>query len=152
MATAHLIVAPLNTEDAFAARQLLVAGLTERWGTYDATLNPDIEDFPGSYTDSVVLVAKQAGEVVGIGTLRPIDRGRSEVVRMSVAAARRRSGVGSLILSNLLRTAREQGVHEVSLETTSSWSSAVKFYTRHGFVKTHEQDGNSYFCLKPSEA
>jgi ribosomal protein S18 acetylase RimI-like enzyme len=152
MATVQVTVAPLNSADSSTVRKLLVAGLTERWGTYNAALNPDIEAFPGSYGDAVVMVAKQAGVVVGTGTLRIINAGQAEVVRMSVAAAARRAGVGSLILSNLLRLAQEQGAHEVILETTSSWSSAVKFYTRHGFVKTHEQDGNSYFCLKPSEA
>ena len=152
MATVQVIVAPLKAEDVPAARQLLIAGLTERWGSYEAKFNPDIEDFPGSYDESVVLVAKLADAVVGTGAIRRTGPGQAEVVRMSVASSNRRTGVGSLILSNLLRLAREQGFHEVSLETTSSWTSALEFYTRHGFVKTHEQDGDSYFRFKPSEA
>ena len=152
MATVQLIVAPLKREDTPAARELLIAGLTERWGSYEARFSPDIEGFPASYDDSVVLIAKRAGEVVGTGALRPTGPGQAEVARMSVASSNRRTGVGSLILSNVLRVAREQGLHEIGLDTTSSWSSAVEFYTRHGFIKTHEQDGNSYFRFKPSEA
>lgn len=151
MATLQVVVAPLETEDAFAVRQLLIAGLTERWGSYEAKFNPDIEGFPASYEDSFVLVAKRAGEVVGTGTLRPTGARRAEVVRMSVAASSRRTGIGSLILSHLLRLARERAVHEVCLETTSSWSSATEFYVRHGFVKTHEQGNDSYFAYKPGE-
>ena len=152
MPTAQVIVAPLKTEDAFVVRELLVAGLTERWGSYEAGFNPDIEGFPASYEDSFVFVAKQSGVVVGTATLRPIGAGRAEIVRMSVAASSRRTGVGSLILSHLLGLARERAVHELCLETTSSWSSAIKFYARHGFLKTHEQGGNSYFLLNPGEA
>ena len=133
-------------------RQLLIAGLTQRWGSYEASFNPDIEGFPGSYDDSFVLVAKQAGVVVGTGTLRQTGASRAQIVRMSVAAPSRRTGIGSLILSHLLEFARERAVHEVCLETTSSWSSAIKFYARHGFLKTHEQGDDSYFLFKPGEA
>ena len=152
MATPQVTVAPLKTEDASAVRQLLIAGLTERWGSYEASFNPDIEDFPGSYDDSCVLVAKQAGLVVGTGTLRQTGASRAEIVRMSVAASSRRTGIGSLILSHLLEFSRERAVHEVWLETTSSWSSAVKFYALHGFLKTHEKGDDSYFLFNSGEA
>ena len=133
-------------------RQLLIAGLTQRWGSYEASFNPDIEGFPGSYDDSFVLVAKQAGVVVGTGTLRQTGASRAEIVRMTVAASSRRTGIGSLILRHLLEFACERAVHEVCLETTSSWSSAIKFYARHGFLKTHEQGDDSYFLFNPGEA
>ena len=152
MATPQVSVAPLKTEDASAVRQLLIAGLTERWGSYEASFNPDIEGFPGSYADTLVLVAKQAGVIVGTGTLRQTGASRAEIVRMSVAASSRRTGIGSLILSDLLKFARKRAVHEVSLETTSSWSSAIKFYVRHGFLKTHEQGDDSYFLFNSGEA
>ena len=109
MATPQVIVAPLKTEDASAVRQLLIAGLTERWGSYEASFNPDIEGFPGSYADPFVLVAKQGSVVVGTGTIRQTGASRAEIVRMSVAASSRRTGIGSLILSHLLEFARESG-------------------------------------------
>jgi GNAT superfamily N-acetyltransferase len=152
MVAGQVIVALLKTEDTAAVRELLVAGLKERWGTYDPRLNTDIESFPQSYEDSFVLVAKRANIVVGTGTLRPTGPNRAEVVRMSVASSSRRIGTGSLILSHLLQLAWEHSVQEISLETTSSWSSAVSFYTRHGFIKTHEQGDDSYFVYKPGAA
>lgn len=144
-----VIVAPLKTEDAPAVRQLLIAGLKERWGTYEPRFNPDIETFPESYEGSVILVAKSAGVVVGTGTLRRNTDGQAEVVRMSVASPSRRAGIGSLILSHLMQHAHQRAEHEVVLETTSSWASAIAFYTRHGFIKTHEQGGDTYFRYKP---
>ena len=147
MASPQVIVVPLKTEDTSAVRQLLIAGLTERWGSYEASFNPDIEGFPGNYADPFVLVAKQAGVVVGTGTIRKTGASRAEIVRMSVAASSRRTGIGSLILSQLLEFARERAVQEVCLETTSSWSSAIQFYARHGFLKTHQQGDDLYFLF-----
>jgi ribosomal protein S18 acetylase RimI-like enzyme len=140
-----VIVAPLNTEDVAAVKQLLVAGLSERWGSYEPTYNPDIEAFPSSYSNSLILVAKSELGVVGTGTLRPISARQAEVVRMSTCPRSRRNGVASKILTLLLEHARTTGVQEVVLETTSSWASAIAFYTKHGFAKTHEQNGDTHF-------
>lgn len=141
-----VIVAPLSSEDVPAVKQLLIAGLSERWGEYGPRYNPDIEAFPSSDSGSLVLVAKSVGLVVGTGTLRPISARQAEVVRMSTAPSSRRSGVASTILSLLLAHARATGVSEVVLETTSSWASAIAFYTKHGFAKTHEHDGDTHFA------
>lgn len=140
-----LIVAPLAPEDAPAVRRLLIDGLTERWGSYDASRNPDIGSFPPAGPDTSIVVARLAGQVVGTGTLRLVGPGRAEIVRMSVAAAHRRAGIGKAILDRLLDIARERGASKVCLETTSSWTSAIRFYSRHGFRKTHEEGGDTYF-------
>lgn len=145
MRNSQVTIARLKAEDASCARQLLVDGLTERWGTYEARFNLDIEMIPLSCKTSFFLVAKLSGQVVGTGILKPVYSERGEICRMSVAQSHRRLGIGSLILSHLLDLARELGMREVCLETTSSWESAVKFYARHGFRKTHEEGGNSYF-------
>jgi ribosomal protein S18 acetylase RimI-like enzyme len=140
-----VVVAPLNAEDTAAVRQLLIDGLSERWGAYDPRFNPDLEAFPQSYLGSLILVAKTAGAVVGTGTLRSISSHRVEIVRMSTAASSRRTGVASAILQQLLEHARAVGAQEVVLETTSSWASAVAFYTKHGFAQTREQGGDTHF-------
>ena len=145
MFNSQVIIGRLKTEDASCVRQLLIDGLTERWGTYEAHFNPDIKTIPFSYEESSFQVAKLSGQVVGTGILKPIGSDRGEICRMSVASLYRRSGIGSLILSHLIGLAREKGMREVCLETTSSWESAVMFYSRHGFRRTHEAGGNSYF-------
>lgn len=149
-ATAVTIVR-MRPDHCAAVRQLIVDGLTERWGRYDANFNPDIESFPTAYVDSTTLVALRLEQVAGTGTLIPSCDGRAEIVRMSVARNSRRSGIGSLILIQLINIAREQGMREVVLETSSSWASAIEFYLRCGFRKTHESGGDTYFVysLKP---
>jgi GNAT superfamily N-acetyltransferase len=143
-----VVVQPLSPADVSGVRDLLIAGLTERWGVYERSLDPDIERFPLGCATCVVLVAKSAGTVVGTGTLRPLDPGCAELVRMSVADTRRRTGIGRLILNQLLLSARERSVATVRVETTAGWSSAVRFYLRHGFVKTHERGDDWYFAMR----
>jgi len=145
------VVAALQFEDIPAVQALLIAGLTERWGHYDASRNPDISSFRVAYGDGA-LVAKERGRVVGTATLRPLRPGTAEVVRMSVAAPLRRHGIGSLLLSQLLEQARERGMKEVVLETTTTWTSAVAFYSKQGFRKTHVAGSDTYFALTLSEA
>ncbi len=140
-----VVVAPFNSQDAVAVKRLLIAGLSERWGQYEPRFNPDIETFPSTHSDSLVLVAKLEGVVVGTGALRPINSNQSEIVRMSTAQGNRRTGVASQILKVLVQHARHNGSNKVLLETTSSWVSAVAFYVKHGFIFSHERDGNSHF-------
>jgi GNAT superfamily N-acetyltransferase len=143
-----VVVSPLKAEDAAAVRQLLIDGLSERWGAYEARFNQDLETFPRSYSGSLILVAKTAGAVVGTGTLRSISPYRAEIVRMSTAPSSRRTGVASAILKHLLDHAHTVGAHEVVLETTTSWASATAFYAKHGFARTHEQGGDTHFILR----
>jgi len=149
MVNFNVVVAPLNSEDISAARQLLIDGLEERWGSYTAHFNPDVEAFPATYDAALVLVAKESDRIIGTGTLKLLEPHRAEIVRMSVTRAHRRSGVGSRILGDLLNLARQHGVREVVLEITSTWDSAMSFYVQQGFRRTHEQDGNTYFSYMP---
>ena len=134
--------------DTSAVREIIVAGLTERWGTYDRHLNPDLEDFTNFYSACVVLVAERKRRIIGVGVLQPTSGSAAQVVRMSVAHDCRRQGIGTLVLHRLLQEASDRGLSEVSLETTASWSSAVEFYEHRGFVRTKILNGNQYFALR----
>lgn len=143
-----IVITPLSAADAVAVQQLLIAGLTERWGHYVPNLNPDIEALPRVSPGSLTLVAKVDGVLVGTGTLRPLVGGRGEIVRMSTALNHRRTGIATSVLKELMAHAQATGMQEIVLETTSSWESAMAFYTLHGFVKTHELAGDSHFTLR----
>lgn len=134
--------------EADAVLALIVAGLTERWGEYAPGANPDLDDFPACYAGSVILVAVQEGRLVGVGILRPLGPASAEIVRMSVAAARRREGVGSRILRELRDVAAARGLARISLETTASWDSAVRFYESRGFARTRVEGGDQHFELR----
>jgi ribosomal protein S18 acetylase RimI-like enzyme len=147
----RLRIDPLILADVPAVRALLVAGLTERWGGYEPRFNPDIEALGQRFDGRLTLVARQAGTIVGTGALRPVGAGRFEIVRMSVAGEHRRQGIGAQLLAALLAAARQRGAHELVLETTRSWQSAIDFYERHGFRRTHD-DGDDAWFVRPLDA
>jgi ribosomal protein S18 acetylase RimI-like enzyme len=138
-------IQPMVSGEVAQVRAILIAGLTERWGRYDAGFNPDIEAFPESYRDALTLVARDVTGPVGTGTLKFIGQGQAEIVRMSVAHTHRQRGIGGDILSALLEAAQSRGYQSVVLETTSVWVSAVNFYLSHGFRKTHERGDDTFF-------
>ncbi len=128
--------------DTAAVRALVLAGLEQHWGVVDATLNPDLDDLPGAHPGSRTVVAVDVdGRVIGTGTVVPRDASTAEVVRMSVDAGCRRSGVGRAVLDELVATAERWGTERVVLETTATWTDTIAFYERNGFRVTHHDDG-----------
>jgi GNAT superfamily N-acetyltransferase len=140
------ILLALPTEYA-AIRILIIQGLTQRWGSYDAGFNPDLEDFAKSYSQATVLIAKSGDQIIGCGVLVKDTDAVGRIVRMTVCADRQRTGVGRKILNALLAAARDAGYEEVLLETTSTWESAVAFYTACGFVSVTVENGDRHFRL-----
>ncbi len=127
------------------AKALILAGLEEHWGTLDPTLNPDLNEIAAHYADGVFLVAERGAEIVGTGALLPEDERTGRIVRMSVAGAARRQGLGSRILAQLVDHARARGYRRLVLETTSTWDDAVSFYRHHGFRVVGTRDGDTHF-------
>lgn len=79
------------------------------WDVIDPALNPDLVDIRKSYTAGRTVVARLDEVIAAMGTVISRDPGVAEIVRMSVRKAVRRSGVGSLIVSELVLTARAWG-------------------------------------------
>jgi len=142
-----ITILPFQPEDQPAVRALILAGLAEHWGTLDPALNPDLEDIASSYASALFLVAWQGSRIVGTGALVPRPQAAAEIVRMSVAPALRRQGIGRSILQSLCDHARLQGLRQIILETTATWQDAIAFYQRFGFHITHYLDGDVYFAL-----
>jgi GNAT superfamily N-acetyltransferase len=132
----------LAPDDAEAVKALILAGLAQHWGTMDESLNPDLDDLAAAHPGSRTVVAcDREGRIIGTGTVIPRDATIAEIVRMSTDAAWRGRGVGRLVLSELVATARSWGAARVVLETTATWTATVAFYERHGFRVTHHEDG-----------
>jgi GNAT superfamily N-acetyltransferase len=143
-----LTIRILDPDDQPAARALVLAGLAERWGWLDESLNPDLDDIAASYSDGVFLTAWLNGDLVGTGALTPEEEdGVWRIERMSVAALHRRRGIGSRLLHRLLAEAATRGARRVVLETTSTWTDAVTFYQRHGFQIEAHRDGDTHMTL-----
>ncbi len=134
-------------EELPAVRALIVAGLTQRWGSYLQSANPDLAAFERTYANASVIAAKRAGEVVGCGILVAEAPGIARIVRMSVAADLQRTGIGGKVLRALLDRAVQLGYSRVVLETSADWHSAVGFYKHYGFVPTEQRDGDQHFAF-----
>jgi len=57
----------------------------------------------------------------------------------------RRAGIGTQIIDHLLNHARQKKYSKVVLETTDTWSDAISFYQKHGFVIEGHRDGDVHF-------
>ena len=134
-------VRELRPELADAARSLVLAGLGEHWGHVDPALNPDLDDLSATYAAGSVLVACDGERVVGTGTIVPRGHRSAEIVRMSVAPAYRRTGLGRRLVLELVERARGWGMDRVVLETSAHWTDVVEFNRRCGFVQAHFEDG-----------
>ena len=130
-------IRPFRVEDQKKARQLILEGLGEHFGTINEELNPDLDSISASYADDLFLVAEQAGVIVGCGALIYEGDGIARVQRMSVLRTLRRQSIAGAILDRLIAEARLRSCWRVVLET-GFWEDSVGFYTSRGFVATSQ--------------
>ena len=143
-------VRPFAADDHVAVRELILAGMRERWGdTYEPSANPDLDDIIATYVDrgADVGVIEIAGRIVATGTLVPLDHGTGQIVRMSVDALHRREGLARQVVEELLRRGRERGMVEVVVLTDTPWASARALYRACGFVETGQDDTDTHYSL-----
>jgi len=124
--------------------------LAQRWGSTMIVTR-------GRFCDAASLAAlvavettsEQAPERVGLMTYR-LDRGGLEVVTLD--ALRIGAGIGTALLSNGVRIARDAGAARVWLITTNDNLRAISFYERLGFrvIAVHEGAVDLARLLKPS--
>ncbi len=134
-------------EDQEPVRSLVLAGLREHWGQLDESMNPDLLDIHAAYAQGTFLVAWSGEQIVGTGAFIPCSADTVEIVRMSVAKAWRRQGIGRKILAALCRSAYQAGYQVAILETTTTWQDAISFYEHFGFRRTHKVGDDVYFRL-----
>lgn len=121
---------PLSSED--AARE---AGDPVYLEAFDAV---------AASPDSTLLVAEQAGEVVGtlqvtlIPGLAARGRRRAKFESVHVAPERRGLGIGAAMIAFALDFARSNGAGLVELSSNKSRTDAHRFYRNLGFDQSHE--------------
>ena len=130
-----------------AARELVLAGLIERWGYPDVSKNPDLDDIAVRYAQATFLVVYLGAQLLGTGAIVHESEGVCRIVRMSVASHVRRQGIGKRILESLCLHAEAAGYRQVVLETTATWHDAIRFYERSGFRRLGQRDGDEHFVL-----
>jgi putative acetyltransferase len=78
---------------------------------------------------------RDGGSVVGCGAIKRLDERHAEVKSMRTAAARKRSGIASLVLGHIVDESRRLGYTRLSLETGSDdfFAPARRLYEKFGF-------------------
>jgi ribosomal protein S18 acetylase RimI-like enzyme len=92
------------------------------------------------------LIGMFDGHLVGMGGVRPNDRGQAEVLRVRVHPAVRRRGVGRALMTALEARAAQLRLVEMHLDTATNQPEAMAFYRRLGYreVGREHQPGWSW--------
>ena len=123
----------LDAPDAFGATyEAESADPEQEWRDWAASASEGPTHF-------VAVAADDAWHGLAMGSRWPDDPEPAHVYAMWVARDRRRVGVGSELLSAVLRWAREAGARTIELRVTESNAAAVRFYEGCGFVPTGER-------------
>ena len=136
--------------DQRALRLLILEGLRERWGqAFDASVNPDLNDFVANYLGrgAEIAVIESEGKIVATGTLVAHDHRNGQIVRMSVSSAHRRQGYARSIIDELVRRARRRCMTEVMVLTDTPWTSAVELYRACGFTELGSDGTDTHFVM-----
>lgn len=84
--------------------------------------------------DTLFLTAEENGEIAGYcGLVMVPDEG--DITNVSVARDKRRRGIGTLLLQELIRRAGEAGVAKLYLEVRESNQAAIALYESLGFQR-----------------
>jgi len=142
-------IRPFRPTDQSAAQQLILDGLQEHWGTLDPTLNPDLNDITASYLQAghAFFVVEEDGALIGTGGLLNEAPGVGRIVRVSVSPAQRRRGLGRAISEFLITNARQRGCHTLLVETTDTWTAAIRLYETCGFTPYAWRDGDVHMKM-----
>lgn len=145
-----VVIRAFEPGDQAAVRDLVLAGLAERWGpAFDPARNTDLDDMAASYLSrgGEIVVAVEGGSIVATGTLVPDGPRQGRIVRVSVDANRRGEGLGRRVVAELVRRAGELHMHHVVASTDTPWLSAVALYRSCGFAELGRDDVETHFGL-----
>jgi len=120
------VIRPARTQDVRAIRRLIdeYSGDGHLLAKAAVTLFEDIQEF---------VVAEVDGTVVGCGALHVMWEDLAEVRTLAVAGTHLRSGIGSMIVTDLIARARNVGVRRLFCLTFM-----VGFFAEHGFCEIDE--------------
>lgn len=122
--------------DQDAIWQLHVDGLKQTGSWIDnRKYDQDVLNIKETYLDNggEFFVALLDDKVVGMGGFSKIDDQTAEVRRMRVNVDYQGQGIGSSILENLIKKAKELGYKKLELDTTENMLAAQRLYEKFGF-------------------
>jgi ribosomal protein S18 acetylase RimI-like enzyme len=125
-----------SPEDVTAARTLFVEyGKSLGFDLGFQDFESELRDLPGDYAPpgGMLLLAREAGVVIGCVALRPIDGSICEMKRLYVAPSGRGKGVGRALVREIVTAARSLGYRRIRLDTVPSMTAARALYRSFGF-------------------
>jgi GNAT superfamily N-acetyltransferase len=142
-------IRPLRKGEQEAARRIILDGLGEHFDHLNESCNRDLEDIAASYLAAghPFLVAEADGRLIGTGAMviEPGNCGR--IVRLSVAHAYRRQGIGRALVASLVDLALPSGLARLWVETNDDWAEAIGLYLHCGFREFSRDAGSVYLEL-----
>jgi N-acetylglutamate synthase-like GNAT family acetyltransferase len=124
--------------DQASVRDLVLAGMRERWGdAFDPAANVDLDDIWTYYVSerrAEVVVCEEEGAIVATGTLLPVDGQSGQLVRIAVIRQQRRKSIAAAIVKELQRRARQNEMKTLLVTTDLPWTDAVALYRACGFA------------------
>src|SRR3984893_14922503 len=96
----------------------------------------ELASLPGKYappTGDLILACAPSGDALGCVAVRPLEgTAVCEMKRLYVRPAARRLGVGTALVTAIIRSAEELGYAAMKLDTLPSMPEALALYTRYG--------------------
>lgn len=96
----------------------------------------EFADLPGKYAapEGRLLLAQEAGAVLGCAALRRVDESTCEMKRVYVRPAARGRNLGRLLVEAILREAKLAGYARICLDVLPEFTAAQQLYAAMGFV------------------
>jgi GNAT superfamily N-acetyltransferase len=129
-----VLIRSFQPTDQYETKNLIEAGLKERFQPCVEEYNLDLDDLEHSFL--VLLVAISEDQVVACGGLKLESDGTLHISRMCTKLKFRRHGLAQLTLEHLIKEARDRGFQRLLLETNIAWGNAIRVYEKVGFTKT----------------
>lgn len=80
----------------------------------------------------ITRIAEEEGEVIAYFNIRILGE-EAELMRIAVRKEKRKSGMASLLMDQLLSLCKKRGAKRISLEVRESNEAAIRLYQKHGF-------------------
>ncbi|WP_371802475.1 GNAT family N-acetyltransferase [Candidatus Lokiarchaeum ossiferum] len=140
-------ILPVSDTTVNSAKNLVLAGLKEHWGYIDDTLNPDLyailDHYIGKGDD--FLVGIYENEIICCGALILEEYKVGRMQRISVDQNFRGMGLASKIVRSLEKQAKIRGMDRIVVETTNTWSDAIRLYLKNGYTESHRDPEDIHF-------
>ncbi len=129
------IVIDRDAADSVDARRLFAELWTEVDRIYGNEAPSGVELTGMEVSRAVFVVARDAGEAIGCGAIRPFTSEIAEVKRLYISPAHRGRGIAHRIMDALEQFARDRGFTEIWLETGLRQPAAIHLYESFGYTR-----------------